>query len=260
MIAPARVPSASRAAPPEIVRAFGPGERNLVGGENHSPRAASHIDQAQDFRREMDAIGNHRRHRNLVGERRRDDAGVAMIERPHRIEQMGEHARARRDTRRCLLEGRIGVADRYHHLARGQPASRLEGSGQFRREGYQLQMLQCHHALECFTSRLEVELRMRAESQRRDEGSFEMQAENPGASGRIALTLDRFANRAMNVLDAIDWRGDCGWQPCRGALAREPVRYFQDAIRRCGHHVDPMRAVDLQIDEAGQNVVRRGRV
>src|ERR1700733_6855604 len=102
-----------------------------------------------------------------------------MTQRTHRIEQMGEHSRARRDTGRSFLECRVGMSDRHHHPARGQPSDRLEGARQFRRKRDELQILHRYHALEYFAARLEVELRMRTETRGRDERSLEMHPKNP---------------------------------------------------------------------------------
>ncbi len=129
---------------------------------------------------------------------------------------------------------------------------------QFRCERDQLQMLHRHHALECLSARLEIKLRMRTETHRRDERALQMHPENPGAREIILLLAQNgFADRAMNFFDAINRRSHRSWQPCRSAFARKPLRNLDDATRRGVHHINAVRAMNLQIDEAGKNVVRR---
>ena len=59
----------------------------------------------------------------------------------------------------------------------------------------------------------------------------------------------------MRASDFFDWRGDRGRQPCGGAFAREMTGESEKSVGRRGHHVDSVRAVDLEIDEPGQDVV-----
>ncbi len=95
-----------------------------------------------------------------------DDAGIAVIQRTHRIEQMREHPRAGFDTGVRLVESRVGMADGDDHIARGQAANRVEPADQLRRQRDQAQRAHREHSLESVAARLEVEWRMRAEALR----------------------------------------------------------------------------------------------
>ena len=61
-------------------------------------------------------------------ERCGDDAGIAMVQRAHRVEQMREHPGAGVDAGVRLVEGRVGMADGDDYVARGQPANRVESA------------------------------------------------------------------------------------------------------------------------------------
>src|SRR5580698_2224781 len=113
------------------------------------------------------------------------------------------------------------MSDRHHDAARGELTNRIERARQLRCECHELQMLQRHYALECFSARLEAEPGMRAESHRRDERPLEMHSQNARARRVIILSMrDCLFDSAMYLLDAIERRGYRGGQPCADAFAR----------------------------------------
>ena len=101
---------------------------------------------------------------------------------------------------------------------------------------------------------------MRAEAERRYEGAFEMHPEDGGVVGTglgriVTRSLYCGCDVAMDARDFFERGGDRGREPCGGAFARETASEGEQRIGRRGHHVDSVRAVDLEIDEAGQDVV-----
>ncbi len=116
----------------------------------------------------MDTVGDDSGDCGTRRERRGDDAGIAMVQRAHRIEQMREHPGAGVDAGVRLVERRVGMADGDDHVARGQTANRVESARQFGRESDQPKRVHREHSLEGVAARLEVERGMRAQSERRE--------------------------------------------------------------------------------------------
>ena len=85
-----------------------------------------------------------------------------MVKRGHRVEQMGEHARARVDAGEGLLVGRVGMADRDHDTAGGQRADGVERAVEFGSERDQLQGLEASDAFERLALRQQIQRRMHA--------------------------------------------------------------------------------------------------
>src|ERR1700722_9361740 len=98
---------------------------------------------------------------------------------------------------------------------------------------------------------------MRAEGEGREERAFEMHPENCGAVGGVIgmRIFKRSRDRIVNACDLFNRCGDGGRHPCGGAFAREMTAESDERVGRRVHHVDAMRAVHLQIDEAGQDVI-----
>ena len=78
---------------------------------------------------DVDAVGNDRGECAAWRESGGDDAGIAMIHRAHRIEEVGEHPRAGGDAGVCFVEGGVGVTDRNDHAACGEAHRRFDRAG-----------------------------------------------------------------------------------------------------------------------------------
>ena len=77
----------------------------------------------------VDAVGDDCGDCGRLGERGGDDAGIAMIQRAHRVEQMREHPRAGVDAGVGLVERRVGMADGHNDAARDEAPNRVERAG-----------------------------------------------------------------------------------------------------------------------------------
>ena len=115
------------------------------------------------------------------GQRGADDAGVAVVERPHRVEEVGDapHAEVERLVR--LLGARVRVARRDGDLAQEQPLDHRARAGELGRERDQPDGARVEEPLE----ELEIRVPPRCggvdpEAQGRQEGPFEVGAENAG--------------------------------------------------------------------------------
>ncbi len=138
-----------------------------------------------------------------------------------------------------------------------EAANRVDCAGQLGRERDQSKRAHREHSLEGVAARLEIERRMRAEAERRNERTFEMHPENRGGIGGVVARefSIRARDRLVNLRDLFDRRGDRGRHPGGRAFAREMTAQSGECVGRRVHHVDTVRAVDLQIDEAGQDVI-----
>ena len=214
---------------------------------------------------QMDTIRNDGGAGGRERERGADDAGCAMVQRRHRVEQMGEHPRAGVDRGQRLIVGRVGVADRNDDAAGGQRADGVECAIEFGREGNQLEGLEAADALEGVTLRQEIQRWMYTAARGRDKGPFEMHPED-GRAGEIAaaamgcaigngLRRHRLGDNRIDAFNRFEGRGDDGREPSGGAFVGEAMRELEQVVGGGGHDVDAAAAIDLEIDEAGQDEV-----
>ncbi len=182
---------------------------------------------------------------------------------------MGKHARARGDSGLGLGQGRVGVADRDDYTTRAKAPDRVQRSVQFRCERDQPEGSESQHEIERAAARLQIKRGVRSETGGRDERPLEMHPQNRSAWGArgarmmaAGLRGHRPCDRGVRAFDLRQRSGDCGRQKRAGALARQMAGQRRKLVRRRRHHLDPVRAVDLQVDEAGQDVIvtagRRG--
>ena len=109
------------------------GCRDRVGDQGDP--AAGRAPRRQDrLRREVDAVGDQLHDHVAPGQRRADDAGVAVAERPHRIEEVGHRPGALVERGMRDDGGRIGVAERDGDSPPHEAVDELAGPGQLRRE------------------------------------------------------------------------------------------------------------------------------
>jgi len=87
---------------------------------------------ADDFRRDLLGL------QHGAGE-----AGRAVAERRHAVEEMRRVARAGGDRLERLLVGRAGVAERHPMPARGEPAHEIESAVQLRRDRHDSNVRRC---------------------------------------------------------------------------------------------------------------------
>ena len=113
---PASTPSGPRTVPSctctsRLPRLYGavvqPGGRDRVGDERHPLAAPRARRPSRRLGREMDAVEDDRHDDVVARERRADDARVAVQERAHRVEEVGDAARAAVERGVRLLGGRV---------------------------------------------------------------------------------------------------------------------------------------------------------
>ena len=197
-----------------------------------------------------------------VVQRRTDHAGVAAAERGHRVVQVGEAADAR--IQRGARGGVVGagMAGDHDHAGRTQLADGLQRHA-FGRERHH------HHAAVLARDIGDIGGVGQAEqvgvvdalARRRQERAFQMDAENAGYA---------FGDRRVHCFQrGMHDFGGIGDQRRQHAGGAEPAVRRGDAAqrvhRRRGIEQQPAAAVDLHVDEAGQQqaalqVVARGLV
>ena len=134
--------------------------------------------------REVDAVEDDRDDDVLARERRADDAGVAVQEGTHRVEEVRDAAGAAVERRVCLRGGRVAVAERDGDVTFQQQVDQELGARQLRRERHQPHGAGREQPLE--QRRVGIAPcggLVRAEPVGREERPFEVQAENawPGS-------------------------------------------------------------------------------
>ena len=109
--------------------------RHRVGDQRHPLRADAADDVAQQGRVQVNAVGDqfHRYHR--IFQKRDHRTRFAMMNRPHRVEQMRRHRCACGDRRAGLLVARVGVTHGGNRSRSDDPADRLECPGPLRGQG-----------------------------------------------------------------------------------------------------------------------------
>ena len=195
-----------------------------------------------------------------------DHAGVAVVERRHRVEQVRDQrcAGAHRVDRRVDVRRR--VAHRHHHAVVVQVLDRLQRALQFRRDRHQLHVLQAAVArqdrLLALRRRLDVLLRVRARAVLRDERALRVHAQDGRTVQHRALLRledgqqllvgggvggdDRRADRRAARLRLTPSHRHYGHQ-----VARHVV-HLLDGHVRVGE-VDSVASVDLDVDVPGND-------
>ncbi|GAB3869722.1 hypothetical protein GCM10029964_002550 [Kibdelosporangium lantanae] len=173
------------------------------------------------------------------------------------VEQVGHHHGTGISRRRGLHAGRVGVADRHEHAGGDEPLDRVDGAGQFRREGDHPQRWQ------------QFEGGVHALGGRRDhqagvvhtrpfggqEWAFQVHAK--GSRARTVHSRHHAGQQPGLVQLLGQVRGDeCG-QKSRHAGTRQTTDNTTHAVVVDLGEVNAERAVDLDVHQAG--VSRPGR-
>ena len=169
----------------ERVRAVAePRTRDRVGDECE-PAGGEAPEEADDLGIEVDAVDD--RLDDDVGAHQRgaDDSRVAVTERPHRVEDVGDRAHAAVERRVGLGRRRVAVPERDRDAARVEQVDQLERARELGRERHQPHGTCREQALE--QRRIGVAPRrqaVRAEAPRGEERALEVDAEDAWAGSR----------------------------------------------------------------------------
>ncbi len=210
--------------------------------QRRADRARVHVQQIGD---DLRVFG--------VRERRADDAGIAVMQRRHRVEQVREAARAVLERGDRVVVRAERMAELHAHAARGHLRDDLDVPGDLRRERDHAdrrdrQILQ--HLVE---RRGHRRVRLSAELAGIDVRAFEMHAEHARAARRARARA--VAQLRADAHQLVARRGHRRREQARRAVARVRARDRLDRVAAL-HHVRAARAVHVQIDEAGQDVGR----
>ena len=187
-----------------------------------------------------------------IFQRRADRAGLAALQRRHRVVQMREAADAGIESGTDLFVAAGGVSRAQQHAARDERADGI-GRYAFRRQRHHGDaMAQRRHEFDLgLIGHAELPGVVRALARRRQIRAFQMQTEN----SRYSLG-DRIAGRGDRIAHHLAIVADQGRQQTGGTEA--PMR-LRDAPQRIdGRRVVEQHAaaaVDLDVDEAGQQRV-----
>ena len=210
----------------------GAGDR--VCHEREPPRGDA-PEQSHRVGIEMHAVDDHLQHDVRAHECGTDDAGIAVRERAHGIEHVGDGANAPVEGRVRLGRRRVAVAERDRDATRMEEVDEGERSGKLRCEGDEPDLARLEQALEQRSIRIApARRRMCPEALRRDERPFEMHPEDAGA----AYPGGHGAERADGLgLGGRDERRQIGGhagleQRVAGALVRGAVGAGENRCRR----------------------------
>jgi hypothetical protein len=181
----------------------------------------------------------------VAGECRADDAGIAMPERAHRIEEVGHCADAGVERRIRVARGRVGVAARDRDLVPEERLDERVGARELRRERHEPDRPRGEQAFEEIHIRVPAgSLGMDPESQGGEERPLEVHAEDAGPVGSRRHLAEGGEELLFGSGDeGREVRGDAGLEQ---RVTRTPV-----ALGVRLEEVDPREAVDLEIHEPG---------
>ena len=178
-------------------------------------------------------------------ERRPDHAGPAAHERAHRIEEMGERARAGGEPSLRLLVGRFGVAERHQHAARGERADDFGADAVGRKRQHHGAAVGVGDHFDVARLDLANVVRVvRALPRRVEERPFEMDAEHRRkAPSRVAHCRDR----RLRLLRRVGHQGR--HHADRAVPAMRLGDAGDDVYARAVVHQRAAAAIDLNVDE-----------
>ena len=175
-----------------------------------------------------------------------DRAGIAVVERAHRVEQVRAHRGAGVEAREELAGRRRRVSERHHHAGAGELRDQLERTGELGRHGDHPHPVRGAPAAGVAGGGFaEVRRRVGAARTGGEHRPFEVQAEHGCRTRAVAVRSDGVERRVAHGRRP----GDDGGQERRGALDGQPRRELCHAVR-FGAEVDAVAAVDLQVDES----------
>ena len=248
---PARVPSASRGAPSRdrqadrVDPAGPPGDR--VGDEDDPAVGLAAEGDVEGGGVDVDAVGDERHRDPVVGEDGPDHPRLAVVQRRHGVEAVGDQPGAGVDGGAGLGQRRRRVADRHDRPPAGQGADGRDGPVDLGPQGHQPDGAgQGRQPLR--VGRADQGTGVGAVGPA-EEGALEVGAGDPGP-GRGAV------GRRRDPVDpgpvGLQRCGDQGREPGRRALGgEEGVEAVPVGGGGGGGHVDVVDPVDLEVDEPG---------
>ena len=219
--------------------------RHRVGGQRDSPCPLGVDRRAQRRRMDVMAVGDQAADDRRIGERRADQAGRARAELAHRVEEMGDRARAGGEGGARLLRRRLGVAEADDDPRRGEAGDQRRTGGRRRqRDDHRAGLGGDELVAVAFPHRADEFRQMDALAARIDERPLDMDAEDARRRARrLARRRQRRDEHGRRVGDdGRQDRGDAGAAK-RGGDRRQRL----GRRRRVEQHA--AAAVDLPVDE-----------
>src|SRR6266508_5444782 len=181
----------------------------------------------------------------VVHERRDCDSRIAVPERPHRVEGMGDGGGTARECGPRLVGGRVRVPARDDHAAEPQQVDQLEGALKLGRKRHLRDGPRLEQPLEQLGIGVAPELeRVRPDPPGREEGALEVHSHDARAERELRNLPERCDQRLFR-------RGDQRRLVCRHAGLQERLAGDVVVGGRRVEEVDAAEAVDLQVDKAG---------
>ncbi|MND71582.1 hypothetical protein D3C80_631100 [compost metagenome] len=186
-----------------------------------------------------------------MGQGRADDARLAVMQRAHGVVEVSETGGAGLKCRHAFFIAAQGVADLQAHAALTQGTDQRQVASDFRGDSDHLDWRQGQVGLDFLKQPQVGEVRLRAELARVDVRSFEVHTQHPRAvAARLAGVGAEFAEHLGQFFLR---RGHGGGQQRSGA---KPGMRTGDGGEGSGalHHIAAAAAVNVQVDETGQQV------
>ena len=191
----------------------------------------------------MDPVEDHLHDHVIPGQRRARQAGVAVPEGSHRVEDVRHCACPPVEGPHGLLGRRVGVTARDGHAGEEQPVDQLVRAGKLGREGHHAHRAGAEQPLEQCRIRIPPSgERVDPETVFRQERPLEMNAED-------ARAADAGRHVAQRCQELLLGRRDERRQVRRDAALEQRLACTAIAVRVGAHQVDACEAVDLEIDE-----------
>lgn len=234
-----------------------------VGDQNDFLNALRGDEQANGGIIHMNAIGDQFGCDARIGENGAEHAGIAVRERTHGVEDVRDVAGAAIDGGAGLFVGGVGVAHGDENAALARRIDQFGRAGKLRSQREETEL-----ALGGFVETFEQADRgggdvsggMNATARMTDERTFEMNAQNPRATGgAIGGTANVFGNACETAASVVGGSGDSSGENRGGAAARNRMSDGSECFRRGFHHVMSGGAVNVQIEERGSDAHRRSR-
>ena len=219
-------------------------------GDQHDPARRRREREPADRCGDVVQVGDQPAGQPRVGQALPDHPGFPVVQRAHGVEQVGDQPGAGVRGGLGLLGGGVAVPDADQHAGVDQAADRGQRTGPLGRQRVHPQ--QPGRGLDQRLDRLRGGVAqqrrvVRAVPGGRQERTLDVHAEHPGAAevggqrGRPAQARDEIRHRGGD--ERRHERGDAG--------LRQPGGHLGPAGRVGGDEVDPEAAVDLHVDQAG---------
>ncbi len=200
----------------------------------------------------MDAVRDDPDDRLVIVEQRPGQAGLPVVQRRHRVEQVRSGPRPVQERDSPLIPARAGMAERHHHSLLAEPLYDLQGPGQLGRERQHPHRPQPQECLDLGPARRSQVLdRMRAVVARGEPRPLQVHSERPGAPGR---PLRQVRQHCRILLP-----GEChhGGEEGGHAVAQQAPPGRLEVGGRV-REVLPEGAVDLDVDQPGDDPAALG--